>query len=49
MQSSEEKLKASLLEIMEAEEAELEEEMKNVEPHKFSETFEKKMEALLKP
>lgn len=46
-ETSADKLKSALEKVMDEEEAELEKEMAGVEPHVFSEAFEKKMEKLL--
>ncbi|MBQ8815900.1 MAG: DUF4367 domain-containing protein [Lachnospiraceae bacterium] len=46
MKNCNEKIKSSLEEAMRLDEARLEEEMRNVEPHIFSEAFEKQMEEL---
>jgi len=43
-----EKFKLSLLEAMELDDARLEEEMKDLPPHQFSEKFERKMAEILK-
>ncbi len=48
MKACDEKFKSSLLEAMELDEARLEEEMKNYEPHVFSESFENRMDELFK-
>ena len=48
MEKSDEKLRQSLLEAMAMDDASLEEEMKNVEPHVFSEEFERNMAKLIK-
>lgn len=47
MKACDEKLKAGLCKVMEQKEAELNTEMQNVEPHVFSEKFEKKMAKIL--
>ncbi len=47
MKASDKKLQASLMEAMKLDDARLEEEMKNSEPHVFSESFEKRMEELI--
>lgn len=47
MKVSDEKLRASIEMVADENMKKLEEEMKNVEPHTFSDEFEKKMEALL--
>lgn len=47
MKASDEKLKASLREAMRLDQARLEEEMKNCEPHVFSEEFERQMEEMM--
>lgn len=48
MKACDEKLRDSILRVMEQEDAELEEEMKQFEPHVFSESFEKKMEEVMR-
>ena len=48
MNKSDEKLRQSLLEAMALDDAKLEEEMENEEPHVFSEEFERNMAKLLK-
>lgn len=47
MKVSDEKLRASIEMVTDEDMKKLEEDMKNVEPHTFSDEFEKKMEALL--
>ncbi|MBO5347852.1 MAG: DUF4367 domain-containing protein [Lachnospiraceae bacterium] len=46
MKACDEKLKSSILEAIELDDARLEEELKSCEPHVFSEKFEREMEAL---
>ena len=46
MKACDEKLKSSILEAIELDDARLEEELKNCEPHVFSAKFEREMEAL---
>ena len=46
--AAKEKLKASLLEAMKLDDEKLEEEMKDLPPHKFSEEFERNMAVLFK-
>lgn len=48
MKACDSKLKSSLMEAMELDDARLEEEMKNYEPHVFSAEFESRMEELFK-
>lgn len=47
MKASDEKLRESLREAMRLDQARLEEEMKNCEPHVFSEEFERQMEEMM--
>ena len=46
MKACDEKLKSSILEAIELDDARLEEELKNCEPHVYSAKFEREMEAL---
>ena len=46
MKACDKKLRDSILRVMNEEDAAIEEEMKQSEPHVFSESFEKKMEEL---
>lgn len=48
MKACDKKLRDSILRVMNEEDAAIEEEMKQSEPHVFSESFEKKMEELMK-
>jgi len=47
MKACDEKLRSSLVEAMKLDDARLEEEMQGLEPHVFSESFEKRMEKLM--
>ena len=48
MKACDKKLRDSILRVMNEEDAAIDEEMKQSEPHVFSESFEKKMEELMK-